>query len=84
MSIQQQFADGINKVLEGLPKEEQEKKLNILGNAFKANGWQECSARALVNKREPQIVCPRCNKCFLVEEIVENNNVCPKCGFKEE
>jgi len=41
--------------------------------------------RALVNKRDPQVKCVKCDKMFLIEEVI-NANGCPDCkqteGFK--
>jgi Zn finger protein HypA/HybF involved in hydrogenase expression len=84
MSIVQQFNDGFCKATEGKSKEEQDRMMKMLADAFKKNNnYQECSLRALVNKREPQAKCVKCNKMFLIEEIAKANG-CPDCKQNEE
>jgi len=79
MSIMQQFSDGVNKALEGCSEEEVNQKLDMLSNAFKENSdFQECSIKALVNKREPEVRCVHCDKIFLVDEVIEKMG-CPDC-----
>jgi len=52
----------------------------MLSNAFKKNeNFQECSLKALVHKREPQVGCVSCNKMFLIDEVTEKMG-CPDCG----
>ena len=70
--------------MEGKSKEEQDRMMKMLANAFKKNpNYQESSLRALVNKREPQAKCVKCDKMFLVEEIRIANG-CPDCKQKDD
>ncbi len=83
MSIVQQFNDGLSMAMEGKSQEEQDRMMKMLSDAFKANGSQECSLKALINKRSPQAKCIRCDKRFLIEEVIEAKG-CPDCKQVEE
>jgi Zn finger protein HypA/HybF involved in hydrogenase expression len=83
MSIVQQFNDGLCNAMEGKSQEEQDRMMKMLADAFKANGSQECSLKALIGKKEPQAKCIKCNKMFLIEEIRIANG-CPDCKQTED
>ena len=83
MGVVQQLTDGLCRAMEGKSKEEQDKMMKMLADAFKANGSQECSLKALIGKRKPQAKCVKCNKMFLIEEIVTANG-CPDCKQTED
>ena len=84
MSIVQQFNDGLCKAMEGKSQEEQSRMMKMLADAFKKNpNYQEVSLKALVNKKEPQAKCVKCDKFFLIEEIKEAKG-CPDCKQTED
>jgi phage FluMu protein Com len=69
--------------MNGKSQEEQDRMIKMLADAFKANGSQECSLKALVDKRSPQAKCVKCDKLFLVEEVIEAKG-CPDCKQIED